>query len=319
MPRPANTGDWLALLALTVMWGTSFALNEIALQSMSPATLVAVRVVIAAFVLYVFMRANGVSLPRTVVGWVPMAIMAVFGNVLPFQLVAWGQQHLDSSVAAVLMAIMPLFVLTLAHFFLTGVKFTLGRTIGFGLGFVGVVFVIGPDALSHAGGDLALYGAIAVLAAALSYAVNSVYARRLGAANPIQLSVGMLIVASFLSMPNAALELPGLSMPSVASGIAVMALGLISTGIATLFYFRLIQGPGPTFLTLVNYSVPAWAVLIGAVFLNEPLTVSVNFGLAMILLGTAISELRPQSIEGIRRLVAGDDSSTRARAATEEV
>ncbi len=294
MPRAANAGDWLALFALTALWGTSFALNEVALASFSPAVMVAGRVVIATSVLIVFMRASGVRLPRTARDWVPMLVLAVAGNLLPFQLVAWAQQYIASSTAGVLMALMPLFVLSLAHFYVPGARLTLFRMAGFIIGFVGVVFVIGVDSIANLSGNTALLGCLAVLAAAFSYSVNSIYARRLGSSDPIQLASGMMIVSCLIALPQAAPNLGQLASPTLASALALVFLGLLSTGAATLLYFRVIQGPGPTFLSLVNYLVPVWAAGTGAVFLGEALPLSVWAGLVLILSGIAVGEFGPR-------------------------
>ena len=294
MPRAANTGDWLALFTLTALWGTSFALNEVALASFSPAVMVAGRVLVASVVLFGFMRASGVTLPKTVREWIPMLVLAAAGNLLPFQLVAWGQQYIASSTAGVLMAVMPLFVLSLAHFFVPGARLTLFRVAGFIAGFAGVMLVIGFDSITNLDGNMALLGCLAVLAAAFSYSVNSIYARRLGSTNPIQLAAGMMVVSCLVALPQAAPDLGELADPALGSALALVFLGLFSTGTATLLYFRVIQGPGPTFLSLVNYLVPVWAVGTGAVFLGESLPLSVWMGLALILSGIAISEFGPR-------------------------
>ncbi len=291
MPRAAHFGDWVALLALTLMWGTAFMFNELALASFSPSVLVAGRIIIAAAVLVAFMRANGIRLPPVGRGWIPLLVMAILGNVLPFQLIAWAQQHIDSSLAGILMAVMPLFVLTLAHFLLPGSRLTPYRVVGFVVGFAGVVTIIGPEALRGLDDNSTLWGAIAVLGAALSYSLNSIYARRLGATDPVQLSAGMLVAASLLSLPGAAVDIPTMVSPSVAATASLAVLGLLSTGVATLLYFRLVQGPGPTFLSFVNYLVPPCAVLAGALFLNETVSSSVYAGMSLILSGIALSEL----------------------------
>lgn len=300
MPRAANKGDWVALLTLTVLWGTAFTFTELALQSFSPTVLVAGRILVAAAVMWLFIRASGILLPKTIRGWIPMVVMAVVGNLLPFRLIAWAQQYIDSSTAGVLMAIMPLFVLTLAHFFVPGSRLTPGRIVGFVVGFSGVVFVIGPHALLGLQHNTALWGAVAVLGGALSYAINSIYARRLGATNPIQLSAGMLLVASLLSLPPVALDSAAIVAPTFTATASLLVLGLLSTGLATVLYFRLIQGPGPAFLSLVNYLVPGWAVLAGAWFLGESMSLSGYVGLALILLGIAISEALPWITQKVR-------------------
>lgn len=316
MPRAAHFGDWVALLALTLMWGTAFMFNELALASFPPSVLVAGRILIATAVLFAFMRANGIRLPPIGRAWVPLLVMAVLGNVLPFQLIAWAQQHIDSSLAGILMAVMPLFVLTLAHFLLPGSKLTLYRVVGFVVGFAGVVTIIGPEALRGLDENTALWGSVAVLGAALSYSLNSIYARRLGAANAVQLSAGMLVAASLLSLPGAAVNVPDIVSPSVAAMASLLVLGLLSTGLATLLYFRLVQGPGPTFLSFVNYLVPPCAVLAGALFLDETVSSSVYVGLCLILSGIAFSELgaRFSSVFRFRRLAAVRSRFVRGKA-----
>lgn len=290
MPRKANTGDWLALLLLTALWGTAFAFIEIALAAWTPEALVAGRLVSAALVLVAYLWAKGVRLPRRAADWLPMIVMAVLGSLIPFHLVAWAQQHITSSMAAVLMAVMPLYVLTLAHFFVPGSRLTATKCVGFAVGFVGVVLVIGPESIAAADTSAAIAGAVAVLAASLSYAVNSIYARRLGAGDPVQLSAGLLIVASFVSVPVALGGEVTVATPGFAATASVLILGLFSTGFATLLYFRIIQGPGPTFLSLVNYLVPGWALVIGALILNETIAPLAYAGMALILGGIGVSE-----------------------------
>lgn len=294
MPRAPHTADWFALLALAALWGSAFLLNEIALASFAPSVLVAGRIIIAAALIFAYLRLSGGSLPLPGRAWWPMVVLAIFGSVLPFHLVAWSQQHIDSSLAGVLMAVMPLFVLTLAHFFIPGARLTPYRVVGFVIGFAGVVFIIGPDFARGFDGNVALWGAIAVLGAALSYSISTIYARRLGAGDPVRRSAGMLIVASILSLPAAAVDLPAIVTPSLGATVALGILGLLATGFATLLYFRLVQGPGPTFLSLVNYLVPAWAVIAGALFLEESLSLSVFVGLSLILCGIALSEIGPR-------------------------
>ncbi len=309
MPRSPHSGDWISLFALTALWGTAFVLNEIALASFAPSVLVAGRIVIAAALIVGYLRLTGNALPAHGRAWWPMLVLAVFGNVLPFHLVAWSQQHIDSSLAGVLMAVMPLFVLTLAHFFVPGARLTPFRAVGFVVGFTGVVVIIGPDFANGFDGNVAFWGAMAVLGAAFSYSISTIYARRLGAGDPLRRSAGMLIVASIMSLPAATLEIPSMTTPSIGSVAALTSLGLLATGFATLLYFRLVQGPGPTFLSLVNYLVPAWAVIGGAVFLGESLSLSVFVGLALILCGIALSEIGPRIARAARAVRARYPSS----------
>ncbi len=291
MPRAAHLGDWITLSVLTVLWGTAFFFNELALASFPPSVLVAGRIIIATTVLLLYLWARGIKLPTSGRAWVPMIVLAILGNVLPFRLIAWAQNHIDSSLAGILMSVMPLFVLTLAHFFLPGSRLTRARVAGFALGFSGVVLIIGPEALGGLTNNMALWGAIAVLGAAFSYSVSSIYARRLGATDAVQLSGGMLLAACLISMPGAVNDASLVATPGTAALLSLGVLGLLSTGLATLLYFRLVQGPGPAFLSIVNYLVPVVAVLAGALLLDESVSSSVFAGMALILSGIALSEL----------------------------
>ena len=300
MPRAPHSGDWISLLALALLWGSAFSLNEIALASLPPSVLVAGRILIAAALIFGYLHLTGASLPAPGRAWWPMVVLAVSGNVLPFHLIAWSQQHIDSSLAGVLMAVMPLFVLTLAHYLVPGARLTVYRAAGFILGFIGVIVIVGPDFLYGLDGNLALWGALAALGAALSYAISTVYARLLGAGDPVRRSAGMLIVASLMSLPAAAVDLPTLTAPSIGAAVALGILGSLTTGFATLLYFRLVQGPGPTFLSLVNYLVPAWALIAGTLFLDESLSLSVIVGLILILCGIALGEIGPRVLRTLQ-------------------
>lgn len=309
MLHAPRTSDWLALFGLTAMWGSAFLLTELALAAFAPAAIVAARILVAAAVLYLAMRAKGIRLPMQLRPWLPMIAVAVFGNVLPFNLISWGQQYIDSSLAGVLMAMMPLFVLTLAHFFVPGGRLTGFRVAGFVTGFLGVALVIGPEAITGVEGNLSLWGALAALGAAFSYALSTIIARRAPMAHPLQLSAGMLLVGSLLAMPAATAAGPLLTaLPTVTATAALLVLGILSTGFATVLYYRVVQGPGPAFLSLVNYLVPAWAVLAGAIFLGESLPALAYAGMALILAGIALSEFGPRMS---RPRAAGFHSATR--------
>jgi drug/metabolite transporter (DMT)-like permease len=291
MPRSATLSDWTALFALTVFWGTSFLFIELALQAFPPAVLVLARIGLGAFALAGFMALRGVEWPRSLKTWASWAVIAVLGVLLPMSLVAWGQQHIDSAEAGVLMAISPLFVYTLGHFLLPGERLTPWRLGGFLFGFAGVVLVIGPGAFGDWSGNAHLLGALAVLGSALSYSLNSIYARRIATQDPMALATGMMLLATVFAMPTGLSQLGAVSWPPGAMPlVAIAILGLICSGFASVLYFRLIQGPGPGFTTLVTYLVPAWAVLAGSVVLQEDLSSRVYLGLGLILGGIGLSE-----------------------------
>lgn len=298
MPRAATLADWITLLALTIFWGTSFLFIELALQAFPPAVLVLARIGLGALALVGFMMLRGVALPRSPKIWASWAVIAVLGVLLPMSLVAWGQQFIDSAEAGVLMAISPLFVYTLGHFLLPGERLTRWRLGGFLFGFGGVVLVIGPGAFAEWSGNAHLLGALAVLGSALSYSLNSIYARRIATQEPMALATGMMLLATVFSVPAGLAQMDAVSWPPGGmSLVAIAILGLICSGFASVLYFRLIQGPGPGFTTLVTYLVPAWAVLAGAVVLQEDIAGRVYLGLALILGGIGLSEFGA----GVRR------------------
>ncbi len=293
MPRAATMADWIALFALTIFWGTSFLFIELALKAFPPAVLVAARIALGALALLLFSWFSGVRLPREGRVWAVWAVIALLGIILPMRFTAWGQQYVSSAEAGVLMAISPLFVYTLSHFFLPGERLTLLRLGGFVLGFSGVILVIGPASLGNWSGNMHLFGLLAILGAALSYSLNSVFARRMSVnQDPMALATGTILLAALIAAPSGIANLDAVQLPAgFIPWMSLAVLGLICSGFASMLYFRLIQGPGPAFTTTVTYLVPAWAVLAGALVLQETLPLRVYAGLGLILGGIALSEL----------------------------
>ena len=306
-PRAPTPADWIRLLGLTACWGTAFFLNEVALAAFDPWLIVAGRIALGAAVLLMYLRAAGVELPRIPAAWLPMGVTAVFGVIVPFFLTLTAQAHLDSAVTATLMAIMPLMVVSLAHVFVPGERLTLAKILGFASGFIGVALIVAPGATGSS--SLPLGATLAVLGAALSYSATSVYARLHSSALPAAMAAGMLLIAAIIAVPAAAIESTGLpAEPGLAAIAAVVLLGIFATGIASVLYFQVVAGPGPSFLSLANYLVPAWGVLLGVVVLGERLSGRVFAGLAAILFGIAISEFGG-------RLIAARGSVSRSRPA----
>jgi drug/metabolite transporter (DMT)-like permease len=283
--------NWGLLLALVAMWGSGFVFMKIGVATVAPATLVASRLVLGAAVLYVVMRARGLTLPPVGRCWLSYAGLAILGNCLPFYLIAWGQQFIDSALAGILISIMPLATLVLAHFFVVGERMTIGRLLGFAIGFVGIVVLMGPAALAGLGGAPGtLMAEAAVLAGALCYAANSVLARRTVATDFLVASTAVLILASVFITPLALLFGRGSTVtPSAASVAAIIWLGIGPTALATLLYFQLIAAAGPTFMANVNYLSPIVAIFAGMLLLGEQPGAAAITGLLLILLGIALS------------------------------
>jgi len=288
------------LLGLVLMWGTSFLFNRIALESLGPATVVTLRLGIAAVVLGAVVRAARLRVAHPPRAWVRFTLLGVVGFSLPFYLISWGQQRIDSGLAGILMAVMPLATLALAHVWIEGERMTASRASGFALGFVGIVVLVGPAALRQLGGAPSdLLRQAAVLGGALCYAANAVMARRMSDPNALVTGAAVTAAATVTILPGLFFDAPAAPASHVtASGVtpavvaAVAWLGLVSTAAATLVYFRLIATAGPTFLSLINYFIPLVAVGAGAAVLGERPDPRALLALAMVLGGLALSEGR---------------------------
>lgn len=294
MSTQRTLNDWLLLLALAAMWGSSFMFNRIAVAGLPPWTIVAGRVGVAALVLTIIVHATGRRLPSLGRGWAPYALIAVIGNAIPFYLITWGQQVVESALAGILMAGMPLATLLLAHFLVAGEHLTRQRAAGFATGFAGIVLLMGPAALAGIGGDaLRIVSQLAVLGGALCYALQSVLTRLIIKGDVMVSAAATLIVASLIVVPVALWQdRPWLLAPGAGSLAAVAWLGVMPTALATVLYFQLIRSAGPTFMSLVNYLSPGVAVLLGVTLMGEHPHANAYLGLALILSGIALTQRR---------------------------
>ena len=293
MSTRRTLNDWLLLLALVAMWGSSFMFNRVAVASLPPWTVVAGRIGIAALVLTAVVHATGRRLPPPGRTWAPFVLIAAIGNAIPFYLITWGQQVVESALAGILMAVMPLATLVLAHFLVAGERMTRPRVAGFVTGFGGIVLLMGPAALAGAGGDAMLVYQLAVLGGALCYALQSVLTRLIIRGDVMVAAAATLIVASLMVVPAALwLDRPWTLSPRGISVAAVVWLGVAPTALATVLYFQLIRSAGPTFMSLVNYLSPGVAVLLGLVVMGEHPRATAYFGLVLILAGIAVAQRR---------------------------
>ncbi|MGI9301293.1 MAG: DMT family transporter [Gammaproteobacteria bacterium] len=288
--------DWLLLATLVALWGSSFLLTKIALATLSPSIIVAGRLALGAVVLLALLAGARKRLPAPGRLWMFLLAIAITGNCLPFYLISWGQQRIDSGLAGILMAVMPLATISLAHFLVPGERMNANKTAGFVLGFIGIVVLMGPDALLDAAGASGkLIAELAVLSGALCYAVTTIITRRRPPGDALGSSAGVLLIAGLIMSPIVfGAEPRAITEISVASALALCALGVFSTGAATIVYFKLIESAGPSFLSQINYLIPLWATFAGALVLNEKLDWHHMVALAIILAGIALAQWRPR-------------------------
>jgi len=286
--------DWGMLAALVALWGSNFMFIKLGVAEVPPATLVATRLVIGAVILVAVVRALGYTFPSIGRAWIPYVVLAVVGNCMPFWFITWGQTSIDSALAGILMAIMPLTTLLLAHFFVAGEHMTRNRVLGFLLGFVGIVVLMGPAALAGLGGaPIEVLAQLSVLAGALCYAANGVIIRVTLRGDVMVASAAIIAVAAVVSVPVAlVVDQPWHLDPGWTAVSILFWIGVGPTAIATLVHLKLIASAGPTFMSLINYCIPIVALLIGVALLGEDPGANAYSGLLLILAGIALSQLR---------------------------
>jgi drug/metabolite transporter (DMT)-like permease len=293
MPTRYLASDWTLLLTLTVLWGSAFLFTKIALTAIPFELVVAGRLAVAALLLapLAVALARGVPTGRRL--WLFLVLIALFGNALPFSLIAWGQRSIDSGLAGILMAVMPLATLSLAHFLVPGERLTAPRVAGFVLGFAGVVVLMGPEAVGKlAGGTGHPLAMLAVLGGAVCYAISVILARLRPPSDVVTSAAATTLVAALMLAPlTAGADWPGawsrLTLPAAA---AVLVLGVFCTALAAILYFRLVHSAGPAFVSQLNYLIPLWAVLVGILFLDERPELRHFLALALILTGVLLAQ-----------------------------
>lgn len=283
---------WAELLLLSVFWSTSFLATEIALRDMGPVTLVLWRVGGAAAALWLVMAARGVTPPKGMKVWGALMVMGLLNNAIPFALISWGQESIESGLAAILNASTALFGALVAAMILPDQRLTKGRMTGIAVGLCGVAAAVGPGAV--AGLDPRSLGQLAVLGAAIAYAFASVWARlRLSGLHPVAAAAGMTTCATIWTLPMA-LTLEGApSMALSAGGWGAIAwLSLAGTAGAYLLYYRVLAMAGPANLMLVTMIIPPLAIAMGAVALGERVGPGALVGLCLIVAGLLIIDGR---------------------------
>lgn len=280
-------GQWASLILLSVLWGGSFFFIEVAVEEIPPLTLAALRVALAALALWGVVLATGVAVPRTPGVWGAFLLMGIINNAVPFSLLFWAQTEISGSLASILNASTPLFTVLVASMALRDERATILKLVGVGVGFAGVVVMVGVDALDGLGSDILAQGA--VLGAALSYAFAGVFGRRfkqLGVA-PLMTATGQVTGSTVMLVPLSLMveTQGGVPMPSAWGVASVLGLGVASTAFAYVLYFRLLASAGATNLLLVTFLVPVSAILLGVLILGERLAWYHGIGMALIAVG----------------------------------
>lgn len=278
-----KTKHWVVFIALGIIWSSSFLWIKIGVQEVSPMVLVAFRMLFGAITAVAVAIYQKLKWPRDWKTWRIYAILGPLSLAVPIFLISWGETSIDSAVASILNATVPLFTLVIAHFFLHDDKMTPQKVIGLLIGFLGIIILLSEDLLAseHA----SVMGQAAVILASLFYAGTAVWARKVtqhvtgavrAAAPLITATIFMWAIGPIVDGP---FTLPMLPI----TWIAALWLGILGSGIATIMSYYLIHEIGPTRTTMVTYIFPPGGLLLGIIFLNEKLTWQLFVGAALVI------------------------------------
>ncbi len=298
---------WVVFILLGAIWSSSFMWIKIAIQEVGPITLVAFRVIFGLLFGVVVILFQRVALPRTFKEWLPLLVVGLTNIAIPFFLISWGELHIDSAVASILDATVPLFTILIAHFLLSDDKITLPKTVGLLVGFVGIVILMSKDIGAS---PSSLLGQAAVILASVFYAISSIYIRKMTVDTPgILRSAGPLVSASVTMWLGAFIFESPVQIPQLGiTWIALLFMGVLGSGLAFVMAFYLIHEIGPTRMTMVTYLFPLGGVILGVSFLHEQLTWQVIAGALLIISSLAIANWEPkkQAVSAERQPSASD-------------
>lgn len=291
--------DYFLLVLLAAIFGGSFMLTKVAVLEIPAATLVGIRLAIAAVIFLVVMVVVGQRLPKFGKIWVVIFGAALFGNALPFFLIAWGQEKVDAGLAAILMAIMPLMTIVIAHFFTRDEKLTWYKIAGFCLGLLGVGVMIGFDKLGTLGQETIRQ--YSLIGGALCYAIATIITKSLVTLPRYSLMAALMVLSMLLIIPLVYLNggmlvlTNGFGAVSNEAIVSAVLLGILPTAIGTILVFTIVTRQGASFFSQINFMVPVFGVLWGTVFLSEVLPANGIIALALILAGVALARIKSKT------------------------
>ena len=287
-PRPSpSLTDYVLLITLAVIFGSSFSFTSVAVKEIPPITLSAWRVAIALVILYAVMLFSGQRLPRGGRIWTYLFASALIGNVLPFTLISWGQIKVDAGLTAIFMAIMPLVTIVLAQFYTHDERLNRYKVFGVFFGLVGVMVLMGREALSSIGDNTLRQ--LAVVLAATCYAINAIITKHLTDHPRKSIMAALMLAAAVMFLPLTLMEQSWLLRPTDAAMWALLMLAIGPTAIGTLLILVIIDRQGASFFGQINFMVPLFGVFFGVVFLGERLSANAWLALALILFGVGLS------------------------------
>ena len=287
------TTNWILLMLLSAIWGGAFTLNKFALEAYSPEILVTARLLIASIILVGFVLIISKKINIEFSNWRYYFFMGLVDIVAPFLIISHGQIGIDSSLAGILMSTMPISTLILSHFFLDDENMTKKKMIGFLVAFTGIIILIMPDKNVVEDNFIdGIYSELMVIGGAVLYSFAAVYGKRFKITNPLNASTGVILYSAIIMgiyiMLN--FDLTPSSYGNSEHLAAVIILGVFCTAIATIIYFQILQSSGATFISIMNYLIPIWAILFGVIFFEEDVSWNYFLGLIIVIFGIQLSQ-----------------------------
>ncbi len=283
------------LILLASCWGPSFLFIKIAVAEVSPMLVAGFRIGIGAIVLNLILFVKKERLPLRLHFWKKVFVAGFFAQALPFTLINWGEQFVDSSLASLLNGLTPLSTIVLAQLMLKDEKMTRNKIREVFLGLLGLIILVAPSLVGGVTGTT--QGILAITLAAISYGVGLVFIRKnLIDVPPIHAPAAQLLSVTAYLLPLAFLVTPEFSFSELSLDVivSISVLGVFGTAIAFVLYFKLLERTSAGYVSMVTYLMPIYGVILGIVFLNEQLTVWMIFGATSILSGISLVNRRAQ-------------------------
>ena len=283
--------NWFLLILLSAIWGGAFTLNKIALDTFTPEVIVAGRLISGSIFLVVLIYFLYKKFTINISQLNYYLFMSLVGIVIPFIAIITGQKNIDSAMAGILMATMPISTILLSHIFLEDEKMNQQKFIGFVISFLGVfVLIYRKDLFVNNSISETFESQLLVILGATLYAFAAIYGKKYKITDPLSASTGTILFATFfMSIYLIFIDQSNPSYSALFLDINILLLGILCTAIATIIYFQILQTEGASFLSIMNFLIPLWAILFGIIILQDHFSWNYIIGLVVILFGIKLA------------------------------
>ena len=283
--------NWFLLILLSAIWGGAFTLNKIALDLYTPEVIVAGRLIVgsAFLIVLIYFIYKRFSFNLSQLNY--YLFMSLVGIVIPFIAIINGQRNIDSAMAGILMATMPITTILLSHFFLVDEKINQQKFIGFLISFFGVfILIYREDLFVNNSFSTTLISQLQVMLGSTLYSIAAIYGKKYKMTDPVSASTGTILFATFFMLIYLIfIDESNVSIPILLVNYNILLLGILCTAIATIIYFQILQTAGASFLSIMNFLIPLWAILFGILILNDDFSWNYILGLLIILSGIKLA------------------------------